>query len=197
VPEADGATKAPARAGRCANHPDVPRVADCDVCGRPLCLACAVPVRGQVVGPECIATLVHDAPSHPPDPPPRRGDGLALAGFALVLAVSVLPWSRFGDSSRLLGAWSVHWSLLSAVAAVAGLLVTLRVRRRPVEPILVATCYITLGALVVVGAMFQHHHPPLLSEATLWPWVAALGGIAAVAGGTLRAGAVASLHRDR
>ena len=33
---------------RCATHPSRNTVGICDVCGRPLCVECAVPVRGRV-----------------------------------------------------------------------------------------------------------------------------------------------------
>jgi hypothetical protein len=198
VPEGETSTQAPVRAGRCANHPDVPRVADCSVCRRPLCLSCAIPVRGRVVGPECVRTLVHDAPSTPSAVVTTgRGDLAALIGFGLALAVSVLPWSRFGDSSRVLGAWSLHWSLLAVGSALAGLVLAVLARRRPLEPVGVALGYVLLGLLVVIGAIWQHHHPPLLSESTYWPWVAALGGIAGVAGGFRRAAALGRAARMR
>jgi hypothetical protein len=151
-----------------------------------------------VVGPECVRTLVHDAPAAPAPPAATgRGDVAALFGFGLVLAISVLPWSRFGDSSRLLGAWSVHWSLLSVLSAVAGFVLAMVARRRPLEPVAVAIGYVLLGALVVVGAIWQHRHPPLLSEATFWPWVAATGGLAGVVGGFRRAAALARAGRVR
>ena len=200
MPEPDGATQAPTRAGRCANHPDTPKAADCDLCGRPLCLSCAIPVRGRVVGPECVGTLVQDAPEEalrPPSLPPRRGDVSALVGFGLVLVVSVFPWSRFGDASRFLGAWSLHWSLWCVTAALIGLTAALVSRRRPIEPVVVGAAYVVLGALVVVAAILQQRHPPLLSEATVWPMVAVLGGLAAVVGGFQRVAAMLGAVRAR
>src|SRR5439155_12398399 len=101
-----------ARPGRCAYHPGVAQAATCDLCGRPLCLACAVPVRGAPVGPECLPKVLDDAQPGPPPTAPvlPRSDVLAIGGFALVLVMSILPWSRFGDQSRLFGAWTPHWS---------------------------------------------------------------------------------------
>jgi hypothetical protein len=145
-----------------------------------------------------VRTLVHDAPAGTTPPVTTgRGDVAALVGFGLVLAVSVLPWSRFGDSSRLFGAWSFHWSLLSVLSAMAGFGLAMVARRRPLEPVAVAVGYVLLGSLVLVGAIWQHRHPPLLSEATFWPWVAAVGGLAGVVGGFRRVAALARAGRVR
>src|SRR5467141_1795536 len=116
-----------AQPGRCANNPAVASVGACDMCGRPLCLACAVPVRGRVIGPECLSKVLVDAPPlpHLPAPVPVAGSRLALAGFAMLVVASVFPWSRFGDSSRYFGAWTPHWSLVAVVAGVLGLLLLL------------------------------------------------------------------------
>ena len=45
---------------RCATHPSRLTVGTCDVCGRPLCVECAVPVRGRVLGPECLSEVLGD-----------------------------------------------------------------------------------------------------------------------------------------
>jgi hypothetical protein len=186
-----------ARPGRCATHPAATSVGVCDVCGRSLCVACAVPVRGTIVGRECLASVLEDAPptDDVPSPIRPRGGKLALAGFGLAVAVSLLPWSRFGDSSRYLGAWTPHWSLIAAIAAVCGLAFAVFVTYRPRDPRIEATVYGLLGLLIAVAAFIQHRHPPILSEATYWPWVAVLGGILAVAGAVLKTTAVLEVGR--
>jgi hypothetical protein len=186
-----------ARPGRCANHPAAVSVGACDVCGRPLCVACVVPVRGTIIGRECLATVLEDAPPTEgiPSPIRPRGAKLALAGFGLAVAVSLLPWSRFGDSSRYLGAWTPHWSLIAALAAVCGLGFAVFVRYRPLDPRIEAGVYGALGLLIAVAAFIQHRHPPILSEATYWPWAAVLGGILAVVGSVLRMMAVLEARR--
>src|SRR5437660_4956906 len=156
-------TEAPtaARPGRCANHPAVAGIGACELCGRWLCVACAVPVRGRVIGPECLASVVEDAPPLPaiPSVPLRRGDGLAIAGFALVTALSIFPWSRFGESSNLWGAWRLAWSLPAVLAGALGLMFALAVWRRPIDQIVETVVYAALALVVAVTALLHHHHP--------------------------------------
>ena len=40
----------------CANHPDVPAVAYCRTCGKPLCSGCGRDVRGVIYCEECLAS---------------------------------------------------------------------------------------------------------------------------------------------
>jgi len=120
---------------------------------------------------------------------------VALVGFGLVVVVTLLPWSRFGDSSRYLGAWTPHWSLIAALAGVAGLAFALFVTYRPFDPRVEAAAYGVLGLLIVVAAAIQHRHPPILSEATYWPWAAVLGGTLAILGAVLKAMAVLEARR--
>jgi hypothetical protein len=187
-----------ARPGRCATHPTAASVGTCEVCGRSLCVACAVPIRGTMVGRECLGVVLEDAPlsERVPNPIRPRGGSIALAGFALVMVVSLLPWSRFGDSSRYFGAWTPHWSLIAALAGVAGFGFALLVRYRPLDPRVEACVFWGLGLLVVVAAAIQHRHPPILSEATYWPWVAILGGTLAVFGATLKVSAILEARRS-
>jgi hypothetical protein len=177
-----------ARPGRCANHPAVARVGVCDVCARPLCLACAVPVRGRVIGPECLSTVLVDDPPliHVPGPIPPGGERLAFAGFAIVLVVSVLPWSRFGASSRFFGAWTLHWSLVAGLAALLGVLLIGFDRYRPIDPRIGTAALLLLGVVSGVAAFLYHRHPPLLSESTDWPLVAIAGAGLAVLGALIR-----------
>jgi hypothetical protein len=186
-----------ARPGRCATHPAAASVGSCDVCGRPLCVACATPVRGAIVGRECLAAVLEDAPAADPAPNPirPRGGKLALGGFAIVVLSSLFPWSRFGEGSRYLGAWTPHWSLIAALAGVLGLVFAVYVLRRPLDPRLEAMPHGILGLLIVIAAAIQHRHPPILSEATFWPWVAVLGGALAVLGSALKVTAVLQARR--
>jgi drug/metabolite transporter (DMT)-like permease len=130
-----------------------------------------------------------------PSPVRPVGGRLALAGFAVVVVVSVLPWSRFGDSSRYFGAWTPHWSVIAALAGVIGLAFSLFVRRRPLDPRVEAAVYAFLGTVIVVAAVIQHRRPPILSEATFWPWVAVLGGSLAVLGAIRKTKAVLETRR--
>ena len=154
------------------------------MCGRALCVACAVPVRGRVIGPECLSKVLVDAPPlpHVQDPIPPGGGRLALIGFGIVMITSVFPWSRLGDSSGYFGAWAPHWSLVAIGAALLGLLMILVDRFRPGDP-RVGTAALFLLAVVAGTAAFLHHrHPPLLAEPTIWPWFAVAGAVVAILG---------------
>jgi hypothetical protein len=186
-----------ARPGRCANHPAVASVGACDLCGRALCLACAVPVRGKVIGPECLSKVLVDAPPLPnvPDLIQPRGGWLALVGFAVVLIASVFPWSHLGDSSGYFGAWAPHWSLLAVGAAALGLLVIVVDRFRPMD-LRVHTASMFLLAIVAGVAAFLHHrHPPLLAVSSRWPWLAVAGAGLAVLGALSNAMALVKARR--
>jgi hypothetical protein len=162
-----------------------------------VCIACAVPVRGTIVGPECLAAVLDRAPDPLPVPPPisPMGDWLARVGFGLVVALSILPWSRVGEGARVLGAWAVNWSLLAAVGALAGLAVTLFARYRSVDPRLTASAYAILAMSVALGALLHVVRPPLLSEASVWPVFALVGAAVALLGGVLKARALRAAGR--
>src|SRR5207247_11412591 len=115
-------SRSPVQGARWAYRPVVALVGECDVCGRPLCLTCATPVRGRVVGPECLSQVLDTAPPTRPIAVPvsRTGDLVAAVGFTVVLALSVLPWSH-GLVLGPLSAWSVHWSLVAVASAAIGL----------------------------------------------------------------------------
>jgi len=182
VPEVDEG-QAPARAGRCANHPAVARVGVCDACGRPLCLACATPVRGRLIGPECLSTvLVEPPPSRLiPFPIPRGGDRVAAAGFALALLSSILPWSR-GLVSGPFSAWAWHWSLAACALAVAGLAVSIMAWRRPQHPVRETAAEVGLAVGVGTFALLHAAYPPSLSATTAVPLLAFLGAAVALGG---------------
>ena len=195
MPEGTDATTT--RTSRCANHPGEAGIAACELCGRWLCVACAVPVRGRVIGPECLASVVEDAPPLPaiPSVPRRRGDGLAIAGFALVTALSIFPWSRFGESSNLWGAWRLAWSLPAVLAGVLGLMFALAVWRRPIDQIVETVVYAALALVVAVTALLHHHHPPPLTVGSAVPWLAVLGAILALAGALVKGTALLRARR--
>src|ERR1700744_2107334 len=72
----------------CANHPDVPAVAYCRTCGKPLCSACARDVRGVVYCEECLAS--HLSGTMPPGstvipPGTEPASDLPSPGLAAVL----------------------------------------------------------------------------------------------------------------
>ncbi len=75
----------------CANHADVPAVAFCRTCGKPLCNSCVRDIRGVIYCEECLASQLSGAipppgtTAVPPGAPPVAGLGnprlAALLGF--------------------------------------------------------------------------------------------------------------------
>ncbi len=108
---------------RCVHHPGRAAVARCAACEEPICLACAVPVRGRVIGPECLAVELGD-PALIVPPGARAsftGSWATVAGAVLAVVATIGPWTRTGAGDRLLGAWvpSIRWSMVAAVGAIA------------------------------------------------------------------------------
>jgi len=192
-----GAERTTTRPGRCAVHPGSAEVGRCDVCGRSLCLTCAVPVRGSLVGPECLATVLEDAPPPVPAPVtiPARGDRMAAAGFALVLVASIFPWSRFGDTSGYLEAWRVGWSLPAVGAAAAGLAFAVMAWRRPMDARLEALAYAALAVVSGIAAYLHHHHPPPLSSPSFTPFLGIAGAAVALLGAVRKAASLVAARR--
>ena len=167
------------------------------MCGRSLCLTCAVPVRGSLVGPECLATVLEDAPPPGPAPAPipPRGDRIAAAGFALVLVASIFPWSRFGDTSGYFGSWRVSWSLVAVGAAAAGVVFALLAWRRPMDARLEALLYAALALVSGIGAYLHHHHPPPLSSPSFTPFLGIAGAAVAMLGAMRKAASLMAARR--
>src|SRR5206468_8472495 len=76
----------------CANHAEIPSVAFCRTCGKPLCASCTRAVRGVIYCENCLATRLEGvlppaAPGPPlsgtpgPAPLPGSGPNPALAGI--------------------------------------------------------------------------------------------------------------------
>ncbi|HEX9124297.1 MAG TPA: hypothetical protein VF984_13235 [Actinomycetota bacterium] len=173
-------------AERCSLHPGSAAVATCDGCGRRLCLSCAVPVRGRVLGQECLAEALGD--ESPPQPAEggsrssRVRDLVAGISFTVAVITTILPWSRFGEGAGMFGAWGrPRWSTLTAAAAVLGLLLWL-VRGR--APALSGAGWnlalAGLGALVALGGVLAGLRPPFASRAWFAPWLAAATGVVAL-----------------
>lgn len=170
------------RADRCTQHPGTASVASCDGCGRALCLACAIPVRGLVLGSECLSQVLgDDAPSAEPVASRRLGP----AGFAFVVAAlaTLAPWTTLGDGSGPFGAWSTspRWSVLAGIAAVVGVVVEVVGRRLPVRDRARRIVGVALGLAVVAGSALAFFRPPFPAGSVVTPWVAAAAGAAAAA----------------
>ena len=149
-------------------------------------MACAVPVRGTVFGPECLGQVLGEPPPIPRPAPRPVEDLVAACGFGLVVVLSVFPWSRFGAASGPFGAWTTHWSLLAVGAGAVGLVASLVLRRRPLGQRIEAAVYLGLAATILVAAYLHRLHPPPLSSASLAPLGAMVGAAAAVAGAVIK-----------
>ncbi|MCD6021300.1 MAG: hypothetical protein K0R20_1010 [Actinomycetia bacterium] len=178
---------------RCVHHPSRAAVARCSACEEPICLPCAVPVRGRVIGPECLAAELGDprltVPPETVTAVPRSM--AAVAGAAVAVVATIGPWTRTGAGDRLLGAWipSIRWSMIAAVAAVALLAVAWWFRARGTRAL--ATLVIVGGAVVASSSALAIAFPPTFQEASWGPWLGAVGGAIAAAG------AIASLTGER
>lgn len=183
------------RRRRCENHPDSAAVARCARCGRRLCIACAIPVRGIVVGPECLPEVLPDTSVPVPAPlvTPRRWDVVAALGFGLVLGLTLFPWSKFGEDSGRLEAWAGHWSLLASASASAGLVAALVAVLRPFRTRLEAALYGMLALASAAGAVLHYLNPPPLSEPSVIPLLAVIGPLVVVAVAVRKV--LATLHR--
>jgi hypothetical protein len=178
---------------RCIHHPGRAAIERCSACQEPICLACAVPVRGRVIGPECLAAELDDpALTAPPDPEPAiAGSWAAVAGAVLAVVATIGPWTRTGAGDRLLGAWvpSVRWSMVAAVAAVALLGAGWWFRARGSQ--VGAVILILGGTTVATASILAIVFPPTFQAASWGPWLGVIGGAIAV-GGT-----IAGVTRER
>ena len=154
-----------------------------------MCLACAIPVRGVTVGQECLGLVLGDeAPpaSAPEGPPVDLLQWLTVGGFALAVAATLVPWSRFGTGSEPFGAWgdSFRWSLVVAVAAVAGLVLAATRMR--------STIVLAAALVVVVASLLSITDPPAFTSPWLGPWLGLGAGVVALIGASI---ALARAHR--
>ena len=183
---------------RCATHPSRLTVGTCDVCGRPLCIECAVPVRGRVLGPECLSEVLgDDIPATPTPRPWRRSpspiDRMVGASLAVAALATLFPWTRFSTGSGFAGAWAleVRWSMLTASTAVIGLVLWLAFGRRARVARAIA---IVTGTLVAVGSLLAALNPPPFTKPALAPWISLAAGAAAAAFGTYATSRSAAPH---
>src|SRR5438477_355375 len=93
--------------------------------------SCAAGSRKIVATPASLPEVL-GPDMQPPRPVPQRPRRRAFdaAGVGLIAAVtaSLLPWTRFGISSGMFGAWGIvqlRWSTLAAASAALGLVLWL------------------------------------------------------------------------
>lgn len=140
-------------------------------------------MRGRVLGPECLSEVLGDdipaaappRPRHPSYAPIDRMIGVLLAVAALA---TLFPWTRFSTGSGFAGAWAfeVRWSMLTACAAVSGLVLWLVFGRRQRVAWTVA---ITTGTIVAVGSLLAALNPPPFTKPALASWISLAAGAAA------------------
>jgi hypothetical protein len=169
-------TETPSPHERCAHHPGRPAIARCDRCEEAVCLACAVPVRGRVLGPGCVAAELGDPGLTAPPETERGAWWIAVGGALVALVGTAAPWTRTGAGDRIMGAWvlDVRWSMVAAIAAVALLVVTWRgVGARARSGV------VALGLVVSIASALAIAFPPTFQVASWGPWVSAVGGAVA------------------
>ncbi len=148
-------------------------------------MTCAVPVRGRVLGPECLGAELGE-PAITTAPEPDRalaGSWAAVAGAVLALVATAGPWTRTGAGDRLFGAWvpSLRWSMVAAVAAALLLPAVWWFLARGART--GATLVILCGTTITIASALAIAFPPTFQVASWGPWAAAAGGAIAVAGG--------------
>ena len=152
-------------------------------------MTCAVPVRGRVLGPECLAEELGDPAITTPLEPDRAlvGSWLGVAGAALALFATAGPWTRTGAGDRMFGAWvpSFRWSMGAAVAAAILLPVVWWFHRHGARP--GATVAIVGGTAVAAASALAIAFPPTFQVASWGPWVAVVGGTIVAVGGVANA----------
>ena len=184
-------------ADACPRHPAAAVVAACAACGEPLCIGCAVPVRGRVLGPRCLEAELGDRAL--PDPPPivpaagpvRRNADL---GLLAVLLTTALPWSGVGLGAGPFGAWGwdVRSASLVAIASLVGCAAAAAARSRGRRHGLAADrAAATAAAIALLAALAALLAPPPYTSVAVGPWaaVAAAAASAAAAATVLRRGA--------
>jgi hypothetical protein len=147
-----------------------------------MCLWCAVPIRGVAYGNECLRLVLGDDRPVEEEAPPARATLRVVAGFALAVVATLLPWTAFGEGDSMFGAWglSPRWATLAAVGSALGLLVAFAGRRRAHPDPRWDVAEIVLAAAVVAGSILEWFRPPFPSRPSLVPWIAATGGALAL-----------------
>jgi hypothetical protein len=167
-------------AERCHAHPGAVAVARCAHCDRPVCIACAVPVRGAVVGAECLSAEL-GSPWTPAAPGGRFALSLSGTGLMIALVATLFPWTRLG---RWLAAWAwpiadhVPWAMLTATGSLTGCVLWLVARRRERFRGL-AIALAATGVVVAAGGYLSIANPPAFTHAWLGPYVALPAGLSA------------------
>lgn len=151
-------------------------------------MECAVPVRGLVLGPECLGDIMGNDDRSWRTSGTRRAlrPGMAALGglFLASVLLTLVPWTRFGSASGALDAWRwPQWSLLVAAVAALGLGLWAYQWWRPrMTDRTAGKILAVLAGTVAVGSSLAALFPPALTRTTPLPvieCVVALAGVAA------------------
>lgn len=177
----------PVETQRCPRHASSPVVGNCDGCGEPLCLACAVPVRGRVLGPVCLETELGGppSPSLPADPLPDPARRIADASLLAVLLATILPWSGVGLGAGPFGAWGTddpRWASMVVIASLVGCSLLSMARLRGERLTRIADRTVAASALTSTSAaVLAILVPPPYTSPAVGAWVAVAAGAVASA----------------
>jgi hypothetical protein len=175
---------------RCGVHTDRISVGRCQECGRPACLACAVPFRGRLLCRTCAARAL-GAP-RPEEAVPRPSTGPDVAAGA-VLAVGLLatipPWHQAGSLSGALSAWAPSSELpvfvaVLALAGAAALTLGVALLHRPGRGPTAGAA--ALSAVAAGAIAFSLIRAPDFYAFTPAPFVALAAGMVAAVIGVIR-----------
>ncbi|MGH2739441.1 MAG: hypothetical protein ACRDH6_03000 [Actinomycetota bacterium] len=176
----------------CAVHPQRPAVERCARCGRAACLQCAIPVRGQVFGAECVGGETGSpVPPRASERPRARTDVAAVVLFVLGVGASAFPWDRFGNRTGPFSAWNPvpePWPLLASVSLLVGAALALVLMVRPEGRLRHLTSLWSAGAggVAVIASAIALVAVPGHATRTLWPAVALVAALGATTLVTLR-----------
>jgi hypothetical protein len=158
----------------CSIHTDQQAVERCAECGRPVCLACAVPFRGRVLCTSCAAReLGERTPAEEPSPVrSRRPDLVAGALLLAALVLTIPPWHRIGPLNQWFTAWGLEpepWPtaavILLMVALVAAVLPgVLRLPSWRAQAAVYSIVDLLAGLAVlrsIMGALDYFRHTPI------------------------------------
>ena len=175
--------------GRCESHPRRPAEYACRSCGKPLCLTCAIPVRGVVLGAECVGSVAGPGARDEPEPSAAMDHHPAflLTGLAFLVAAAgtVLPWSApsYSHFTGLFGGWGfspLAWSLVAALSAASGLALWMGLALRRARGSLLAALPVLAG-VGSAGTALYILWPPFATHPWLGPWISLVALALAIA----------------
>jgi hypothetical protein len=184
--------EATSRRQPCAVHGDRLAVETCAVCGRLVCLDCAIPFRGRILCAEDAARELGDpTPSPvPADSRPRRLELIAAILLGVAVLATIPPWDNFGSLTGVLSAWRPEpeiWPLMASAGALVGAVLAAWLSFRGSAPGWAGTASWAASALLstVASARVIFGAPDFVDH-TVAPYITLTGVVAAAVLGLLR-----------